>query len=140
MLLQQFCAVCILMFPWLYSEYIHFTQLHPDPNRKLQKRHNKHSTALLKLEKDSSSKRRMFQGPVLIASSEGGVNIEEVAERNPDAITKTPIDIKQGLSFQTAKVRTSRWTWLVRYQAFGWKAETCHFARLVCFKGSDLES
>jgi len=46
---------------------------------------------------------RTFGGPVLIASSEGGVNIEEVAERNPDAITKTPIDIKQGLSFQTAK-------------------------------------
>merc|ERR1719342_1336511 len=46
---------------------------------------------------------RSFGGPVLIASSEGGVNIEEVAERNPDAITKTPIDITQGLSLQTAK-------------------------------------
>ena len=40
----------------------------------------------------------------MIASSEGGVNIEEVAERNPDAIVKTPIDITQGLSLATAKV------------------------------------
>ena len=45
-----------------------------------------------------------MQGPVLIASSEGGVNIEEVAERNPDAITKTPIDITKGLDAATAKV------------------------------------
>jgi len=45
---------------------------------------------------------RSFGGPVLIASSEGGVNIEEVAERNPDAITKTPIDITKGLSHATA--------------------------------------
>lgn len=46
---------------------------------------------------------RSFGGPVLIASSEGGVNIEEVAERNPDAITKTPIDITKGLDLDTAK-------------------------------------
>jgi len=46
---------------------------------------------------------RTFGGPVLIASSEGGVNIEEVAERNPDAITKTPIDITEGLSVDVAK-------------------------------------
>jgi len=46
---------------------------------------------------------RSFGGPVLIASSEGGVNIEEVAERNPDAITKTPIDITKGLDAATAK-------------------------------------
>jgi len=46
---------------------------------------------------------RSFGGPVMIASSEGGVNIEEVAERNPDAIVKTPIDITQGLSLATAK-------------------------------------
>ena len=44
----------------------------------------------------------------MIASSEGGVNIEEVAERNPDAIVKTPIDITQGLSLATAKV-TVNW-------------------------------
>ena len=46
-----------------------------------------------------------LKGPVMIASSEGGVNIEDVAERNPDAIVKTPIDIMEGLSFAAAKVK-----------------------------------
>ncbi|XP_054271569.1 succinate--CoA ligase [ADP-forming] subunit beta, mitochondrial [Macrosteles quadrilineatus] len=41
---------------------------------------------------------RAFSGPVLIASSQGGVNIEEVAAENPDAILYEPIDITQGLS------------------------------------------
>lgn len=39
----------------------------------------------------------MFQGPVIIASSQGGVNIEDVAATNPDAITYEPIDIKLGI-------------------------------------------
>ena len=47
----------------------------------------------------------LLKGPVMIASSEGGVNIEEVAERNPEAIVKTPIDITQGLSLAAAKVQ-----------------------------------
>merc|ERR1712027_15130 len=46
---------------------------------------------------------RAFGGPVLIASSEGGVNIEEVAEKNPDAIVKFPIDVKKGLELDGAK-------------------------------------
>lgn len=33
----------------------------------------------------------------MIASSQGGVNIEEVAAENPDAIVYEPIDIKAGL-------------------------------------------
>lgn len=41
---------------------------------------------------------RAFNGPVLIASSQGGVNIEEVAAENPDAIIYEPIDINKGLS------------------------------------------
>merc|ERR1712137_1122599 len=41
---------------------------------------------------------RAFNGPVIIASSEGGVNIEETAEKNPDAIVKFPIDVMEGLS------------------------------------------
>jgi len=45
---------------------------------------------------------RSFNGPVIVASSEGGVNIEEVAEKNPDAIIKFPIDIKEGLSLDGA--------------------------------------
>merc|ERR1711935_1012672 len=36
---------------------------------------------------------RSFNGPVCIASSEGGVNFEEVAEKNPEAIVKFPIDV-----------------------------------------------
>uniref|UniRef100_A0A9J8A6S4 Succinate--CoA ligase [ADP-forming] subunit beta, mitochondrial n=2 Tax=Cyprinus carpio TaxID=7962 RepID=A0A9J8A6S4_CYPCA len=40
---------------------------------------------------------RSFQGPVLIGSSQGGVNIEDVAAENPDAIVKEPIDIMQGI-------------------------------------------
>jgi succinyl-CoA synthetase beta subunit len=35
--------------------------------------------------------------PVLMASKEGGVEIEEVAARNPDAILKTPVDPRTGL-------------------------------------------
>merc|ERR1712168_21367 len=46
---------------------------------------------------------RAFNGPVIIASSEGGVNIEEVAEKNPDAIVKFPIDVKIGLELDGAK-------------------------------------
>merc|ERR1712203_106925 len=46
---------------------------------------------------------RAFNGPVIIASSEGGVNIEETAEKNPDAIVKFPIDVKIGLEIDGAK-------------------------------------
>lgn len=45
---------------------------------------------------------RAFSGPVLIASSQGGVNIEEVAAENPDAIVYEPIDINKGLSKEQA--------------------------------------
>ena len=40
---------------------------------------------------------REYGGPVMIASSQGGVNIEEVARDNPEAIIKEPIDIVQGI-------------------------------------------
>merc|ERR1711981_906808 len=46
---------------------------------------------------------RAFNGPVIIASSEGGVNIEETAEKNPDAIVKFPIDAVQGLTVEGSK-------------------------------------
>merc|ERR1712172_202153 len=45
---------------------------------------------------------RAYNGPVIIASSEGGVNIEETAEKNPDAIVKFPIDVVEGLSKEGA--------------------------------------
>ena len=38
----------------------------------------------------------IFQGPVLIASTQGGMNIEEVAAENPEAIITEPIDITKG--------------------------------------------
>ncbi|ROT80761.1 succinate--CoA ligase [ADP-forming] subunit beta, mitochondrial [Penaeus vannamei] len=46
---------------------------------------------------------RSFGGPVIIASSQGGVNIEEVAEESPDAIFKFPIDIAVGMTDDKAK-------------------------------------
>lgn len=39
---------------------------------------------------------------MLIASSQGGVNIEEVAVENPDAILYEPIDIAKGLTKEQA--------------------------------------
>merc|ERR1712079_188345 len=45
---------------------------------------------------------RKFNGPVLIASTEGGVNIEEIAASNPDAIQTFPIDIIGGLTKEMA--------------------------------------
>jgi len=41
-------------------------------------------------------------GPILVASAAGGMNIEEVAESNPDAIIKHHINIAQGLSMPEA--------------------------------------
>lgn len=46
------------------------------------------------------------KGPVLIGSSQGGVNIEDVAAENPEAIVKEPIDIVEGIKMEQAvKVR-----------------------------------
>ncbi|CAB3237266.1 unnamed protein product [Arctia plantaginis] len=46
---------------------------------------------------------RSFNGPVIIASSQGGVNIEDVAAENPDAITYEPIDIAKGITDEQIK-------------------------------------
>ncbi|XP_018329538.1 succinate--CoA ligase [GDP-forming] subunit beta, mitochondrial [Agrilus planipennis] len=46
---------------------------------------------------------RMSNGPVLIASPAGGVDIEAVAEKTPHLIKKVPIDIYEGLTDSTAK-------------------------------------
>uniref|UniRef100_A0A8C9DPA0 Succinate--CoA ligase [ADP-forming] subunit beta, mitochondrial n=1 Tax=Prolemur simus TaxID=1328070 RepID=A0A8C9DPA0_PROSS len=45
---------------------------------------------------------RSFQGPVLIGSSQGGVNIEDVAAETPDAIVKEPVDIVEGIKKEQA--------------------------------------
>eukprot|EP00055_Hartaetosiga_balthica_P009586 m.38510 g.38510 ORF g.38510 m.38510 type:complete len:421 (-) comp6805_c0_seq1:212-1474(-) len=47
---------------------------------------------------------RAAMGPVMIGSSEGGMNIEDVAESNPDAIKKLPLDITKSLSVDDAEV------------------------------------
>ncbi|KAL1739344.1 hypothetical protein HDZ31DRAFT_85931 [Schizophyllum fasciatum] len=46
---------------------------------------------------------RVTQGIVLVASAQGGMNIEEVAAKDPDAIITTPIDFEKGLSVEEGK-------------------------------------
>ena len=41
---------------------------------------------------------RNTEGPVLVASAQGGMNIEEVAAKDPNAIITTPINFEKGLS------------------------------------------
>jgi succinyl-CoA synthetase beta subunit len=45
---------------------------------------------------------RAYGGPVLIASTQGGMNIEEVAQESPEAIITEPIDITIGLTTEQA--------------------------------------
>ncbi|XP_062978821.1 succinate--CoA ligase [ADP-forming] subunit beta, mitochondrial-like [Elgaria multicarinata webbii] len=51
---------------------------------------------------------RAFQGPVLIGSSQGGVNIEEVAAEDPAAIVKEPVDIVEGIRKEQALALAQR--------------------------------
>ena len=39
---------------------------------------------------------RKSQGPVMVASSQGGVDIESIAAENPEAILQLPININKG--------------------------------------------
>lgn len=45
---------------------------------------------------------RNYDGPVMIGSPVGGMDIEEVAENQPDKIFKTKIDVNQGLTAEQA--------------------------------------
>lgn len=45
---------------------------------------------------------RSQNGPVLIASPAGGMDIEDVAEKSPELIKKIPIDIFEGISDKVA--------------------------------------
>ncbi|XP_037087372.1 succinate--CoA ligase [GDP-forming] subunit beta, mitochondrial-like [Pollicipes pollicipes] len=45
---------------------------------------------------------REYNGPVIIASPDGGVDIEEVAEKTPDRLRTLPVDIHQGVTDQMA--------------------------------------
>ena len=51
---------------------------------------------------------RKYGGPVIIASNEGGMDIEEVAKRNPKAIIIQPIDVKQGLTNENIQYVVSK--------------------------------
>ena len=45
---------------------------------------------------------RSYDGPVIIASPEGGVDIEEVAEKTPEKVFKIPVDIMEGVNDKLA--------------------------------------
>lgn len=46
---------------------------------------------------------RATAGPCLIASSQGGMDIETVAHETPEAIVTLPVDINEGLSLEAAR-------------------------------------
>jgi succinyl-CoA synthetase beta subunit len=46
---------------------------------------------------------RASQGPVIVSSSQGGMDIEGVAKENPDAITTTYVDINVGVTDEMAR-------------------------------------
>lgn len=46
---------------------------------------------------------RKSGGPIFLSSAVGGVNIEEISEKNPSAIKFLPIDINKGLDTNVAK-------------------------------------
>lgn len=45
---------------------------------------------------------RATQGPIIVSSSQGGMDIEGVAKENPEAIVSTPIDIHKGVTDEIA--------------------------------------
>jgi len=46
---------------------------------------------------------RATQGPVIVASSQGGMDIETVAKENPEAIITTQVDIHKGVTDEIAR-------------------------------------
>ncbi|KAK1080230.1 succinate--CoA ligase beta chain, partial [Friedmanniomyces endolithicus] len=46
---------------------------------------------------------RQSQGPVIVASSQGGMDIETVAKENPEAIVTTKVNIHEGVTDQMAR-------------------------------------
>lgn len=59
---------------------------------------------------------RAYNGPVMVASTQGGMDIEEVAHTNPNAIFTQPIDIEKGIQ----------------------PSDTEKVARMLGFKGAEL--
>jgi len=46
---------------------------------------------------------RQTQSPVIVSSSQGGMDIEAIAKESPDAINTTPIDINVGVTDEIAR-------------------------------------
>ena len=46
---------------------------------------------------------RQYQGPVVLSSNEGGMDIEEVAKKKPESIIYTPIDVRKGITEENMK-------------------------------------
>ena len=46
---------------------------------------------------------REFNGPVIVGSPMGGMDIEEVAENHPEALKMIGVDIKEGLTDDKAR-------------------------------------
>lgn len=51
---------------------------------------------------------RAHNGPVMVGSRKGGMNIEEVAEESPEDIISIPIDIEKGMSEEQAQEMARR--------------------------------
>jgi succinyl-CoA synthetase beta subunit len=51
---------------------------------------------------------RSYNGPVMVASPRGGMDIEAVAEETPDQIFKVPVDIDAGPTTEQAKALSQR--------------------------------
>lgn len=64
--------------------------------------------SIIKHERKDQNRYLPVQGPVIIASSQGGVNIEEVAATNPTAIMYEPIDINKGITKEQAERITAK--------------------------------
>jgi len=69
---------------------------------------------------------RETNGPCIICSSQGGVNIEDVAKEYPDAIIRHPIDSITGLSLEEAEEVATK----LGFDAFGKKQAADIFVKL----------
>ena len=78
---------------------------------------------------------RRVGSPVLIASTAGGVNIEEVAERTPDLILAEPFDPDRGLAGWQARLLASK----LDLPTASWRHAESFFRRL-CAAFVDLDA
>jgi succinyl-CoA synthetase beta subunit len=46
---------------------------------------------------------RSYNGPVIVASSQGGVDIEKVAHESPESIIQVPVDIDTGITIEHSR-------------------------------------